>query len=75
MAKIANTKLAKMLYSHAITYGTPVNLNWIWSFGSMAGFLLILQMISGFLVACHYVSDAKIAFIAVEEIMTNIQHG
>jgi ubiquinol-cytochrome c reductase cytochrome b subunit len=75
MAKIANTKLAKMLYSHAITYGTPINLNWIWSFGSMAGFLLILQMVSGFLVACHYVSDAKIAFIAVEEIMTNIQHG
>jgi len=33
--------------SHIINYPTPVNLNYMWSFGSLAGLCLVIQIITG----------------------------
>ena len=39
------------LDSHAVHYPTPSNLTYAWSFGSLAGICLIVQMISGIFLA------------------------
>jgi len=36
------------LYSYLIKYPTPINLNYMWGFGSMAGIFLVIQILSGF---------------------------
>jgi ubiquinol-cytochrome c reductase cytochrome b subunit len=33
--------------SHIINYPTPVNLNYMWSFGSTAGLCLVIQILTG----------------------------
>ena len=37
--------------SHIIDYPTPSNLNYFWSFGSMGGIILVIQIISGILLS------------------------
>ena len=33
--------------SHIISYPTPINVNYMWSFGSTAGICLVIQIITG----------------------------
>ena len=37
--------------SHIVDYPTPSNLNYFWSFGSTAGFCLVIQLITGIFLA------------------------
>ena len=39
--------------SHIIDYPTAMNLNYNWSFGSTAGFCLLIQILSGAFLAMH----------------------
>ena len=39
---------------HTGEYRTPVNLNYMWNFGSLAGIALVIQIITGILLAMHY---------------------
>ena len=41
-------------------YGTPRNLNYWWNFGSLAGFMLVMQMITGIILAMHYTPDTTL---------------
>ena len=48
----ANTNyLFAFLDSHIIHYPTPITLTYAWSFGSLAGICLVIQMISGIFLA------------------------
>ena len=48
----ANTNyLFAFLDSHVIHYPTPITLTYAWSFGSLAGICLVIQMISGIFLA------------------------
>lgn len=61
--------------SHIINYPTPLNLNYLWSFGSAAGLCLVIQMISGILLAMHYTPHIDLAFSSVEHIMRDVNNG
>lgn len=43
--------LFAFLDSHVIHYPTPITLSYAWSFGSLAGICLIIQLISGVFLA------------------------
>lgn len=43
--------LFAFLDSHVIHYPTPISLTYAWSFGSLAGICLVIQMISGIFLA------------------------
>jgi quinol-cytochrome oxidoreductase complex cytochrome b subunit len=60
---------------HLIEYATPRNLNYWWNFGSLAGIALVVQIVTGIILAMHYNSDAKLAFDSVEHIMRDVNHG
>jgi quinol-cytochrome oxidoreductase complex cytochrome b subunit len=40
--------------SHIIDYPTPSNLTYFWSFGSLAGICLVIQILTGIFLAMHY---------------------
>ena len=66
----ANTNyLFAFLDSHVIHYPTPITLTYAWSFGSLAGICLVIQMISGIFLAMHYTPNIELAFNSVEYIM------
>ena len=67
--------LLSFIDSHLIHYPTPINLNYAWSFGSLAGVCLLIQIISGVFLAMHYTPHVDLAFNSVEHIMRNVKNG
>jgi quinol-cytochrome oxidoreductase complex cytochrome b subunit len=61
--------------SHIIDYPTPINLNYFWSFGSMAGLCLVIQILTGIFLAMHYSPNVDLAFDSVEHIMRDVNNG
>jgi len=61
--------------SHIINYPTPINLNYMWSFGSSAGICLGIQILTGIFLAMHYSSHVDYAFSSVEHIMLDVNNG
>ena len=61
--------------SHIIDYPTPVNLNYMWSFGSTAGLCLGIQIVTGIFLAMHYTPHIDYAFSSVEHIMRDVNNG
>ena len=60
---------------HMADYKTPKNLSYMWSFGSIAGIALVIQIITGIVLAMHYTPHATMAFDSVENIMRNVNYG
>jgi ubiquinol-cytochrome c reductase cytochrome b subunit len=60
---------------HAAAYYVPKNLNVWYEFGSLAGLVLIIQIVSGIFLTMHYKPDANFAFSSVEYIMRDVPLG
>lgn len=56
-------------------YPTPKNLSYAWNFGSLAGFMLLIMMLTGIFLAMHYVPSTDHAFDSVERIMREVNYG
>ena len=56
-------------------YPAPKNLTYWWSFGSLAGLALIIEIITGVVLNMHYVPTAEGAFASVERIMRDVNYG
>ncbi|MCC5991324.1 MAG: cytochrome b N-terminal domain-containing protein [Rhodobacteraceae bacterium] len=54
---------------------TPKNLNWMWIWGVVLMFCLILQIVTGIVLAMHYTPHVDMAFASVEHIMRNVNGG
>ena len=60
---------------HLIHYPTPIGLTYAWSFGSLAGMCLVIQIITGALLSMHYSAHVDLAFLSVEYIMRDVPNG
>jgi len=60
---------------HFFAYPTNVTLGYLWSFGSLAGLCLIIQIVTGLLLAVHYLPSAEVAFFTVEQISREVNYG
>ena len=58
-----------------VEYPTPRNLNYWWNFGSLAGIALVIQIVTGIVLAFHYTPQVDLAFASVEHIMRNVNYG
>ncbi len=54
---------------------TPKNLNWMWIWGIVLAFCLVLQIITGIVLAMHYTPHVSMAFDSVEHIMRDVNGG
>ena len=50
-------------------YPTPRNLSYWWNFGSLAGIMLVIMIVTGVVLAMHYTPNADLAFGSVERLM------
>jgi quinol-cytochrome oxidoreductase complex cytochrome b subunit len=73
--RITKGYVASFLSSHVIYYPTPVSLTYAWSFGSLAGVTLIIQMVSGIFLSMHYTPNIDLAFSSIEFIMRDVPNG
>nr|YP_010317927.1 cytochrome b [Geukensia demissa]QHO63837.1 cytochrome b [Geukensia demissa]UJM44205.1 cytochrome b [Geukensia demissa] len=53
----------------------PINLSVWWSFGSMLGLCLVVQIVSGFMLSLYYVPHSDMAFDSVIYLMRNVHKG
>lgn len=53
----------------------PRNLSYNYGYGSMLGLALIIQIITGIILAMYYISAAELAFDSVEKIMREVEYG
>jgi ubiquinol-cytochrome c reductase cytochrome b/c1 subunit len=61
---------------HELTaYPTPKNLNYWWNFGSLAGIILVIMIVTGVVLAMHYTPNSDLAFDSVERIMRDVNYG
>ena len=54
---------------------TPKNLNWMWIWGIVLTFCLVMQIITGIVLVMHYTPHVDMAFASVEHIMRNVNGG
>ncbi len=56
-------------------FPTPKNLNYWWTFGGILAFCLATQIVTGIILAMHYVANTQMAFNSVERIMRDVDFG
>jgi ubiquinol-cytochrome c reductase cytochrome b subunit len=66
--------IVALLYD-TIMIPTPKNLNWMWIWGIVLAFALVLQIVTGIVLAMHYTPQADMAFASVERIVRNVNGG
>jgi ubiquinol-cytochrome c reductase cytochrome b/c1 subunit len=63
------------MHGQFVDFPTPRNLNYMWTFGGILMFCLVVQIVTGIVMAMHYVPSAKEAFDSVETIRRDVNYG
>ena len=64
-----------LMHGSFVSYPTPRNLNYMWTFGAMLSFMLVAQIITGIVLAMHSTPHVDFAFASVEHIMRDVNWG
>ena len=64
-----------LMHSSFIIFPNPRNLNYWWTFGGILAVFLVVQLITGIVLAMHYTPHVDMAFDSVEDIMRNVNYG
>jgi ubiquinol-cytochrome c reductase cytochrome b subunit len=67
--------ILRMVNSYLIDSPQPSNLSYLWNFGSLLAFCLIIQIVTGVTLAMHYNPSVLEAFNSVEHIMRDVNNG
>ena len=67
--------LPRMIHDSFVSYPVPRNLNYAYTFGAMLSVMLIVQILTGVVLAMHYAAETTVAFNSVEKIMRDVNHG
>ena len=60
---------------HLMDFPTPRNLNYWWTFGAILAIMLVVQIVTGIILAMHYVPSTALAFDSVEKLMRDVNYG
>ena len=71
----ARFPLSRLWNEHLAQYYAPKNFNFWYFFGSLALFVLVIQLVTGIWLAMFYKPDAELAFASVEYIMRDVEFG
>jgi ubiquinol-cytochrome c reductase cytochrome b subunit len=58
-----------------MAFGTPRTLNYLWAFGAILTFMLVVQIITGVIMAMHYTPNTGLAFDSIEKTMRDVNYG
>jgi ubiquinol-cytochrome c reductase cytochrome b subunit len=71
----ARLPIIRLAHDSFIDYPTPKNLNYWWTFGGILTVCLMIQIITGIILAMHYTPHVDHAFNSVERIMRDVPGG
>lgn len=75
MRVLKSHPILRMVNSYLIDSPQPSNLSYLWNFGSLLAFCLVIQIITGVTLAMHYNPSVLEAFNSVEHIMRDVNNG
>jgi quinol-cytochrome oxidoreductase complex cytochrome b subunit len=75
MRILKRNPLLRIIDGALISYPVPSNISYFWGFGSLAGIILVFQIVTGILLAMHYTPHVDYAFLSVEHIMRDVNYG
>ncbi|MEP5780245.1 MAG: cytochrome b/b6 [Hyphomicrobiales bacterium] len=67
--------LPRLIYDSFVSYPVPRNLNYMYTFGGILMLMLVVQLITGIVLAMHYTANIALSFAAVEHIMRDVNYG
>ena len=67
--------LLNLVNGYLVDSPQPSNLSYLWNFGSLLAFCLIIQIVTGVTLAMHYNPSVLEAFNSVEHIMRDVNNG
>src|SRR5262250_1667485 len=67
--------IARMMHAQFVDFPTPRNINYLWTTGGMLAFFLCVQILTGIVLAMHYLPSATDAFNSVEHIRRDVNYG
>ena len=67
--------IARTVNDQLVDFPTPRNLNYLWTFGGILTFCLVVQLLTGIVLAMHFQPSAAEAFNSVEHIRRNVNFG
>lgn len=67
--------LLRLLNSYLVDSPQPVNISYLWNFGSLLAMCLGIQILTGVFLAMHYIPNTDLAFNSVEHIMRDVNNG
>lgn len=71
----ARLPIIRLAHDSFVSYPTPRNLNYFWTFGAILSFCLITQIVTGIVLAMHYVPSIDHAFASVQRIERDVPYG
>jgi ubiquinol-cytochrome c reductase cytochrome b subunit len=71
----ARLPLPRLMYDSFVAYPVPRNLNYAYTFGGILSIMLVLQIVTGVVLAMHYAANTEVAFNSVEKIMRDVNSG
>ena len=67
--------VARLMHDSFVVFPTPRNLNYLWTFGGILMFCLIAQIVTGIVLAMHYVPNELLAYGSVQHIKRDVPYG
>lgn len=67
--------VVRFAYDTMVDFPTPKNLNYWYTFGGILAICLMVQIITGIVLAMHYTPSDELAFASVERIMRDVPYG
>src|ERR1700759_3959180 len=64
-----------LVHSSFVSYPTPRNLNYWWTFGGILSFMLAVQIVTGIVLVMHYTPNVDLAFNSVEALTRDVNFG
>nr|AFP54295.1 cytochrome b [Formica exsecta] len=70
-----NKNLINFMKMSMMNLPSPVNISYLWNFGSLLGLFLMIQIMSGFFLSMHYCPNTNFAFFSIIHIIQNVKMG
>ena len=67
--------IARLMHGQFTDFPTPRNINYLWTFGGILTFCLAVQIVTGIVLAMHYIPSDTAAFDSVERIRRDVNFG
>lgn len=75
MTLLLLTNYILLMKSHLQSYPCPVSINFLWNLGFLLGISIILQVVTGIILALYYTSDLSTSYYSVFFLIREVYYG